>query len=155
MTKIKFTIRPAKLADCPACEALGHVPEIAIAPDWFLPLEYYQQVVRGKHIFLVAEVNGQIVGFTIGEKIVAGILGQYIVVEKKYRRHGIGVALIKATENEARKRKAYFVLAYAVAKSAGIQRAFKILGYRRGQLTYEWMKGLTPRPRPGRFGAPK
>lgn len=147
-------IRPAKLSDCSVCQRLGRVPEIAIAPGWYLPLSYYQLVARGQHIFLVAEVQKKIVGFVIGEKIVAGILGQYVVVHKKYRGHGLGQRLLQEMEQAAKKRRAYFVLGYAVARSPGVQRALKNLGYRRGPLTYEWSKGLTKRPRPGQLGAP-
>lgn len=152
--KPHFSIRPATLSDCAACQRLGRVPEIAIAPGWYLPLPYYRRVVRGKHVFLVAEIEKRIVGFVIFERIEAGFLGQYVVVDKKFRRHGIGLALLQAAEIEAKKRGAYFLLGYAVAESRGIQKAFKRLGYRRGQLTYEWMKGLVDHPRPGRFGAP-
>ncbi len=143
MRKINFTIRLTKLSDCPACQRLGRVPEIAIAPGWYLPLEYYRRVVRSKHIFLVAEMKKKIIGFVIFEKIEAGFLGQYVVVHKKFRHHGIGLALLRAAETEAKKRGAYFLLGYAVAKSQGVQKALKHLGYRRGQLTYEWSKGLS------------
>lgn len=139
-----LTIRPAKLADCAVCQHLGRVPEIAIAANYFLPLAYYQRVVKGKHIFLVAEITQKIVGFVIAEKIEAGFLGQYVVVNKKYRGQGIGLALLKAMEAEAKKRGAYFLLGYAVAKSVGMQKALARLGFRRGQMTYEWSKGLTP-----------
>lgn len=140
--KPTFSIRPAKLSDCRACQRLGRVTEIAIAPGWYLPLQYYQRVVRGKHIFLVAEIKKKVVGFVIAEKIEAGFLGQYVVVHKKYRGKGIGVALLRAMEAEAKKHGAYFLLGYAVAKSKNIQRALKRLGFRRGQMTYEWSKGL-------------
>lgn len=154
VTQLAFNIRQATLADCPACQRLGRVPEIAIAPGWYLPLPYYRRVVRGKHVFLVAEIEKRIVGFVIFERIEAGFLGQYVVVDKTFRRRGLGSALLRAAEGEAKRRGAYFLLGYAVATSRGIQQTLKRLGYRRGQLTYEWMKGLVDNPRPGRFGAP-
>jgi len=136
-------IRPAKLSDCAACQRLGRVPEIAIAPKWYLPLAYYQRIVRGKSIFLVAEVNKKIVGFVIAEKIEAGYLAQYIVVNKKYRQEGIGLGLARAMETEAKKRSAYFLLGYAVVKSLPMQKMLKKLGWHRGQATIEWSKGLS------------
>lgn len=87
-------------------------------------------------------MNKKLVGFVIAEKIIAGFLGQYIVVNKKYRKHGIGMALLQAMEKEAHRRGAYFLLGYAMAKSVGMQKVLKKLGYHRGQLTYEWSKGL-------------
>ena len=67
----RVSIRRATLKDCSPCQHLGRVPEIAIGPGWYLPLEYYQKVVRGHHPFFVAEVDMKIVGFAIGERIVA------------------------------------------------------------------------------------
>lgn len=152
---MSISIRRARLADCPAVERLGRVPEISIAPGWYLPLEYYQRVIKEHHYFFVAEVKKVIVGFAIAEKIVAGVLGQYTVVQKSYRRHGIGIKLMRAIERQARTDGAYFMLGYAVAKSTGMQKALKHLGWRRSHLTYEWSKGLQSRPRRGRLGAPK
>ncbi len=153
--KITFSIRAARLSDCRAVERLGRVPEIAIAPGWYLPLEYYQRVVKGKHIFLIAVMNKQIIGFTIAEKIVAGYLSQYIVVSKKYRSQGIGRTLLEAMESEARRRKAYFLLAYAVTNNPYIQKLHRRLGWQSNHVTREWTKGLATRPRRGRLGAPK
>ena len=142
MKTLKVVIRPAQQSDCVACQRLGRVPEIAIAPGWYLPLRYYQRLVGRKNIFLVAEVNRKVIGFVIAEKIEAGFLGQYLVVSNTYRRQGIGLKLLAAIEPIAKKRGAYFLLGYAVAKSKGMQAALKRLGYHRGQLTYEWGKGL-------------
>lgn len=154
--KNNIPIRPARISDCVAIEKLGHVPEIAIAPNWYLPLAYYQRIVKNRHhIFLVAEIDHKIVGFTIAERIEAGFLGQYIVVDTKFRKLGIGHNLLSAVETEAKKRKAYFLLTYAVAKSPGIQAALKKSNYHRGQLTYEWSKGLVQRPQHKKLGAPK
>ena len=50
--------------------------------------------------------------------------------------------LLAAIEPIAKKRGAYFLLGYAVAKSTGMQKALKHLGYHRGQMTVEWSKGL-------------
>lgn len=151
MTSDKFKnliVRPARLSDCRACQRLGRVLEIAIAPGWYLPLEYYQQIIRHRQIFQVAVIKNKIMGFVIGESIVAGVLIQYIVVAKSYRRQGISQKLLRVLENIARQRGAYFLLSYGVVKSPGIQRSFAKLGYRRGQLAQEWMKGLTPQPPP-------
>ena len=142
MTKPPFAIRTATLKDCSACQRLGRVSEIAIAPNFFLPLQYYQRVVRGKHIFLVAEIKGKVVGFIIGERIVSGILGQYIVVAKPYRKLGIARAMMTELEKRARKLGAYFILSYAQTTSPGINKLFKEFGYGSSHLTREWSKGL-------------
>ena len=150
-----FSIRQARRSDCPACQRLGRVPEIAIAPKWYLPLAYYQAVVRGKHIFLVTFINNKIIGFIIAEKIVAGYLSQYVVVSKTYRHRGIGRALLEAMEKEAQRRGAYFLLAYAVTNNVYIQKLHRQLGWRSSHVTREWTKGLAQNPRPGKLGAPK
>lgn len=146
--KTNFSVRPAKLPDCPAVQRLGCVPEIAIAPNYYLPLQYYRRVIRGKHIFLVAEVKEKIVGFCIGEKLVSGILGQYIVVAKPYRKHGIARALLEKMEQAAKKRGAYYMLGYAVTDSPGINKLLKEFGYQSSHLTREWSKGLRRPIRP-------
>ncbi len=137
------TIRNAKHTDCPACQKLGRVPEIAIAPNYFLPLEYYQAIVRGKNIFLVAEIQKKVVGFVIAEKIQSGFLIQYLMVSKRYQRQGIGRTLLETVEREAKKRWVYFLLAYAELKSPGMNKLHKQLGYHSSHVTREWSKGLT------------
>ena len=137
-----ISIRPARFSDCVRCQRLGRVPEIAIAPQWYLPLAYYRKVVREKHIFQVAEINRQVVGFVIAEKIVFGYLAQYIVVDKKYRRTGIGRQLLASMEHESKRRRAWFLLGYAVKKSTSIGKLLDEFGYRRGQITQERSKGI-------------
>lgn len=143
MKRSNVTIRLAKLSDCTICQRLGRVPELRISNGWYLPLQYYQRVVQGKHHFLVAQINHKIVGFIIGERIVSGVLIQYIVVSKKYRQQGIGKALLQALEKSARHPGVYYIMGYGVVKSRSIQTIMKQLGYHRGQLAYEWSKGLT------------
>ncbi len=138
-----ITIRSANISDCAACQRLGRIPEIQIAPKFYLPLQYYQRVVRGGHIFFVAKINERIVGFIIGEKIVSGILAQYLVVTRSFRGRGIGHRLLTALEGEARKRKAFYLLGYAELNSPAINRLFKGFGYTSSHVTREWSKGLT------------
>ena len=140
-------IRAARLADCTTCQKLGRVPEISIAPGWYLPVQYYQSVVRGRHIFLVAETDHRLVGFLIAEKIVAGFLLQYIVVDKSWRKHGVATGLMTQLDIAARKKGAYFLMTYSVLKSQGMAPLLRKYKYRPGQITREWSKGLSPTSR--------
>lgn len=128
MPKPEIDIRPARPADL---EAIAHLlgdldsfhqefePNLLLQGDpKIVPVERLQRYLDGEeHVVLVAPVDGEIAGFArlqiedrpenrIFKACRAGVIHE-LAVSERYRRHGIGRALMEA--------------AHAAARAAGVE----------------------------------
>lgn len=141
--KDKVVIRSCKLEDIKECVKLSKIPELRCPDGDYPPKVLLKSIIKGGQIFLVAEINGKIVGYRMGEKL-QGYLGiaHLIVVKKEYQDKGIGRMLLKAFEKECKKRGIRWLITYAYANNKKTLKFFKKNGYYQGSLTYEFVKIL-------------
>ena len=100
------TIRPARLEDCQTCHELGKIQELAFTNGSFLPEEFFRIRVDHDQMFFVAEEEGQVIGFVVGEPLKGGIayMGSFTVAEA-WRGKGIGKMLISALVERCKEKK--------------------------------------------------
>lgn len=141
MSAILF--RRARLSDCADCEKLGRVKELQIADGkTFLPLWYYREFVKRKELFMVAVDQKKIIGFAIGEGITGrGLLAQYFVIDRKYKRQGLGTKFWRVFVATARRAGYKWILGYAVRRSP-IGKILKRSGAYFGNATQEFGMNL-------------
>jgi ribosomal protein S18 acetylase RimI-like enzyme len=146
------TVRPARTADEKALGRLGTMlvvehhgfdPQRFIAPIPQLPKRYGEflvsQAVRRDKLVLVAERNGELVGYAYGGvegndyMVLRGPAGEIydLVVDPAHRRQGIGTILLEATLRELKARGAPRVVLFTAEKNHGAQAMFAGAGFRR------------------------
>jgi ribosomal-protein-alanine N-acetyltransferase len=87
------TIRTAALEDIPAILAIEQSTPMAV--HWSAE-QYQARIGNGKACFLVAESQGQIVGFLCANIVVGEWEIENVVVDETSRRHGLGSQLMRA-----------------------------------------------------------
>ncbi|MGI0133676.1 MAG: GNAT family N-acetyltransferase [Candidatus Micrarchaeaceae archaeon] len=134
-------IRTAKPSDFTELYALGkRFKELRVSNgELFMTREEFKASIRNKKgIFLVAEDNGKIIGFSysaIEGKTYASMV--YNLVTPKYRGQGLGKRFVREREKWLRKRG--IGAAYLLATNQGIIRMMKHLGYKEGKKLV-WME---------------
>ena len=148
----RTTIRPANASDMPAVGILGALLVAThhdFDPKRFIPATgrtaqgygYYlgTQLEEPAVVILVAERNGQVVGYTyagvegvdyMSLRGPAGVLYD-IVVDPAHREHGIGKALLEATITALEERGAPQIVLSTAEPNESAQRLFARSGFRR------------------------
>jgi ribosomal protein S18 acetylase RimI-like enzyme len=109
-----INIRLAKLKDCKRCAELSEIDELKTAAGEFLPEEYFKIFVDEDQLFFVAEEEGKLLGYILGEPMKGkmAFLG-LLAVDKGSRGKGIGKKLIKSFRNKCDEKGLKFILLYA------------------------------------------
>lgn len=147
--KSSITVRPADSKDTKAIFALGHrTPEFQTSnQEPFMEVdELAWRISHDTSIFLLAEVKGDLVGFAYSETVNtdAPIRTKfaclvYIVVNPKFRKHGIAKQLLTASERELKKRGMKYIFVWANQEGDGAIETFLTKqGYVPGHV-YRWM----------------
>lgn len=105
--------------------------------------KYYQVILASKnHIFLVAETNGKLVGFIMGEighrppvyrTVEAGFLSMIYIIPEMQRK-GAGTRLVQALEKEFRRRKIRHVELVVDKKNRPALELYRKCGYQDRQV---------------------
>lgn len=136
-------IRKGEMADCRACLKLVKKYKALQSKEGVPPLWWIEGFAKDKRgIFFVAELDKKIIGFRLGEELLAhGALAQLIIVEEKYRRNGLGKSLMRAFDKESRRRKISWILTNVSAKKE-VQSVYRKEGYLKGHTLVEHLKNL-------------
>lgn len=113
---MNVVIRNATFEDCKKCFELCKVPELRTPESSsfnYPPLVWFENIIKEKQIFVVAEHNLRIVGMRMGERTSGNwAIAHLMVVKEDFRRMGIGQKLIDAFEKECRRRKMGGIVTY-------------------------------------------
>ena len=140
---MSIKIRNARLEDIDQCFNLANVRELEIQGGGSPPKYWLKSIIEENQIFLVAEENGEVVGFRMGERIAGNIAFAHLLVVKKDKRgKGIGSILSKEFEKECKKRRLWLILSNVYAKNKKTISFFTKNGYKRGSLVYEFAKKI-------------
>ena len=136
-------IRQAILADCPKCRDLANIKELEWAEGFRMPVDYFEAYIKENRMFLIAEDEGNILGFVLGERITwdIGILNA-IAVDHTIRGKGIGTELVKAFEKECATLGVKYVELHASKINPKTEEFYKKMGYGRGLDLVEYVKEL-------------
>lgn len=141
--KADRVLRAATRADCNACHKLASARELATPWGDAPPLEWFKAIVREKQILIVAEEDGEIVGFRMGERIAGNwAIAHLMIVREDMRDKGVGTALVKAFEKECRRRKMGGIMTYVFAGNKKTVQFFEKHKYKRGSPVLEFVKVL-------------
>lgn len=136
------TIRPATLADVPECEKLAHDPYLRFPTGGYPDAQYLKEYIS-EHYFLVAEQDGTIVGWILGEPLKSHGAGLwFFIIDEKFRKQGIGTMLYDEFEKHMRAagREWIFLTSHITNAVAGDFYLKK--GFVKGEPHYEMAKNL-------------
>lgn len=105
---------------------------------------------RGDQSFLVAELDGDVVGWVhvaMAEYVDAGLYAQIagLVVDKRHRNTGIGRRLMAEAEEWARRQGCAVVRLWSSAMRTEAHRFYQRLGYANIKTQYAFVKSIDPR----------
>lgn len=137
-----MNIRPCQKRDLAQCEEIFNLPELYTASGKNLSAEFIVNYLNDKYS-LVAEENDQIIGAIYGEPLRAGGLAIWVLaVADNQRGQGVGSALLKKFEDNARADGKKWTVLYAPAKSDKTVKFYKQHSYYIGQGYLECAKDL-------------
>jgi len=139
-------IRPMTKNDVPAVSRLGNsAAELrASMTDTFWSQAVLTNWVEGGDCMLVAEAEGQLVGFLLTElhgPTKTGYLSD-IAIDPEWRRHGIGSQLIEAAIKELQARGANYIYGLTKVENEKIHLLLEKLGFNKGNAFYWFEKHL-------------
>ena len=137
-------LRKAKLEDCNEVYELCRVKGL-VNPSGEPPKRWWiEAFVREKQIFFVAEENGRVIGFALGERTTGDIaIFHMLAINEAYRGKGIGQRLMDLFEEEAKKRKLKVILTYGYANNKVVDHILKKRNYEKGSKYYEYLKWIS------------
>ena len=136
-------IRNATLKDCEACFELSKIPELLMAVKEPLPLDYFRDIVQEGSIFVVAENNGEIVGYSAADILPGKVAIWWLLsVNPSYQNQGIGKKLVKKIEEECARRRIKYIVGLAPKSNSRTLDFHRKNGYVIGQDMVEVSKIL-------------
>ena len=136
-------IRLAKLADCDACVKLSQIEELRVADGTYLTKNYFEANIDEDELFFVAENNGTIIGYILGELLKGnGALLNLLAVSQSQRGEGIGKKLVAQFEAQCKIKEIKWILLYATAFNEKTVAFYNKLEYVRGKSHIDFLKML-------------
>jgi ribosomal protein S18 acetylase RimI-like enzyme len=107
-------IRVAREEDCSECECLSRIEELKTATGNFLGKDYFKCFIDDDELFLVAEEEGSVVGYILGEPMKGRVahIGMFTVSES-HRGRGIGKMLVERFRKRCDEKGIRFIILYA------------------------------------------
>jgi len=127
-------IRLAKLEDCKNCAELSRIEELRPAESDFISEGYFRIFVDKDEMFFVAEDNGEIVGYILGEPMKGKManLG-LLTVNSKLRGKGIGKKLVETFRKKCDEKGLKYILLYAPKFNKNTLEFYKKCGFKEGK----------------------
>lgn len=119
-----ITVRPMKESDVPQVVAI----EKALFSMPWSEEAFREELQNQQAVIVVADVSGEIAGFADMREICGECYINNVGVSEKYRRQGIGAALMQALEDNASENAEFITLEVRQSNEAAIA-MYKRLGY--------------------------
>lgn len=144
----RLSTRPAEVADSRAIAELTMQLGYEVAPSTVAE-RLARMVARGDQRFLVAELDGDLVGWVhvaLMEYIETGafaVIGG-LVVDRRLRKHGVGRVLMAQAEEWAKEQGCVIVRLWSSAMRTEAHRFYEHLGYANIKTQYSFVKPIGP-----------
>lgn len=133
-------IRPAQNKDLPTCAKIFSIPEVQEANGEYLTSGFLANYLDQKY-FLVVVVDGQVRGALFGEPLRGrGVVLHNFAVAGGYRNKGLGGAMLKQFETNARRDKREWILIYAPLANERTLNFYKKRAYFKDAKLLEYLK---------------
>ena len=127
-------IRLSKLKDCKKCVELSRIEELRPAGSDYISEGYFRIFVDKDEMFFVAEENGKIVGYILGEPMKGKLanLG-LLAVDPNFRGKGVGKKLVESFRKKCDEKGLKFLLLYAPKFNKNTLEFYKKCGFKEGK----------------------
>ena len=127
-------IRLAILEDCKGCAELSRIEELRPADSDFISEGYFRTFIDRDKMFFVAEEEGEIIGYILGEPMKGGLayLGLF-TVSKGFRGKGIGKQLLSVFRKRCDEKKLKVLILYAPKFNKDTLKFYKKCGFKKGK----------------------
>ncbi|MCL5267604.1 MAG: GNAT family N-acetyltransferase [Bacteroidetes bacterium] len=142
-----FIIRRAKRADLPTIVKLSKgVKEIENYPGQKMKADDFLHFVEGGGgLMLVAAVKGKVVGYVAVYESENYFYLPYAVTDKKWRKHGVGSALLAEVERMAKEEKVEYILMSVYVYNSNVHSFLKARGYVASKKLVQYSKTIANR----------
>ena len=136
-------IRLAKTEDCKECCKLSQIKELSVADGSYVSEDYFKVMTEEDEMFFVAEEEGKIVGYVLGEPMKDSLAFlSLLTVEKALRGKDIGKRLLAKLEEQCKKKKLNPIILYAPKFNENTIVFYNKQGYMQGEDYVQFMKIL-------------
>ena len=136
------TIRPAQLQDIALCERMAHDPILRF-PSGGYPDSGFLKDHLNSNYFLVAEADGKVVGWILGEALKAhGSALWFFIVDEPYRKQGVGTKLYEEFEKVLKKDGREWVFLTSHINNTAAKEFYLKNGFVQGEPHFEMAKNL-------------
>lgn len=134
-------IRSAEEKDLPIVAQLVKQPHLGMSNGNYPGADWFTRYID-QNYFLVAEDQGQVVGFISGEPLKgSGIIVHYFAVDPKKQGQGIGTTLLNEYETLNKQSGIKWILLYTPIKSKAVE-FYKKRGFSENEADIEMVKRL-------------
>jgi len=136
-------IRPARNDDCKKCAEFSQINELRTAGGRYISEEYFRECVDDDEMFIVAELDEEVVGYILGEPMKGNIAYlSLLTVSGNHRGKGIGKKLINAFLKRCEKKSLSYISLYAPKFNEKTITFYENCGFTRGKDHMQFEKVL-------------
>ncbi len=127
-------IRPALFQDCETCALLSRIEEHAIPGGDHIPVDFFAANIDADEMFIVAEENGQVMGYVLGQPMKGGYAYlSLLAVDAGMRSRGLGKMLVDAFLRRCIEKKILFVSLFAPSFNERTLKFYRTIGFEQGR----------------------
>jgi ribosomal protein S18 acetylase RimI-like enzyme len=131
---MEILIRPALHQDCETCAGLSRIEEHEVPGGDHLPSDFFAANIDEDEMFIVAEDNGEVMGYILGQPMKGGYAYlSLLAIDAKMRGKGIGKMLVDAFLKRCIEKKLFFVSLFAPSFNEGTLEFYRTLGFEPGR----------------------
>ena len=136
------TIRQAELHDIAICERFAHDPILRFPNGGYPDSEFLKDHLGSKY-FLVAEVDGKVGGWVLGERLRAhGSALWFFIIGEPYRKQGVDTKLYNEFEKFLKKDGREWVFLTSHINHTNLKEFYLENGFVQGEPHFEMAKKL-------------
>ncbi len=127
-------VRLATVDDCEACARLSRIEELHSPGADYTPAEFFEAHIDDDEMFLVAESNGKVTGYIVGQPMKGDwAYGSNLTVDIENRGKGIGKMLVEALLKRCKERQFGYVTFFAPKYNERTLRFYRSRGFEEGK----------------------
>ncbi|NHJ14434.1 MAG: GNAT family N-acetyltransferase [Candidatus Thorarchaeota archaeon] len=134
-----IVIRAAMLQDCETCAQLSRIEEHEVPGGNHIPADFFAANVDEDKMFIVAENNGEVMGYVLGQPMKSGYAYlSLLAVDARMRGRGLGRMLVDAFLKRCIEKKLFFVSLFAPSFNEETLAFYRTIGFTQGREHFEF-----------------